>query len=197
MRKSAILALALLASTAANAAHKREGAKPPSAAPAAAASRSAAKPAQQLSLTIYNNDLVMVQDIRTLDLPAGRSRIAFPDVSAAIRPETVSLTSRGLSVVEQNFDYDLLTPAKMMEKQVGPRRPDRAHESATGRADHRDRNRAFGQFRCRLAHRQEDRGAARRRPAHARRVRLHPGEFARLADACRSPSMPRRRARVR
>ncbi len=119
MRKSAILALALLASTAANAAHKRAGAKPPSAPPAAAASRSASTPAQQLSLTIYNNDLVMVQDIRTLDLPAGRSRIAFPDVSAAIRPETVSLTSKGLSVVEQNFDYDLLTPAKMMEKQVG------------------------------------------------------------------------------
>jgi hypothetical protein len=116
MRTSIILALALLASNSANAAHKREAVKPP---PAAAASRSAAKPAQQLSLTIYNNDLVMVQDIRTLDLPAGRSRIAFPDVSAAIRPETVSLTSKGLSVVEQNFDYDLLTPAKMMEKQVG------------------------------------------------------------------------------
>src|SRR6185312_11277697 len=75
--------------------------------------------ASDLSLTIYNNDLVLVQDIRTVDVPKGRSRIEFPDVSAAIRPETVSLTSKGLSVVEQNFDYDLLTPAKMMEKQVG------------------------------------------------------------------------------
>ena len=74
---------------------------------------------QQLSLTIYNNNLVMIQDIRAVDLPAGRSRIQFPGVSAAIRPETVSLTANGVSVVEQNFDYDLLTPAKMMEKQVG------------------------------------------------------------------------------
>ncbi|HWA88918.1 MAG TPA: DUF4139 domain-containing protein [Rhizomicrobium sp.] len=87
--------------------------------PAPVAQARTEAPQPQLSLTVYNNDLVMVQDIRTLDLPAGRSRIEFPGVSAAIRPETVSLTAKGLSVVEQNFDYDLLTPAKMMEKQVG------------------------------------------------------------------------------
>lgn len=74
---------------------------------------------QQLSLTIYNNDLALVQDIRHLDVAAGRSRLEFKDVSASIKPETVSLSGKGLSVVEQNFDYDLLTPAKMMEKAVG------------------------------------------------------------------------------
>lgn len=56
---------------------------------------------------------------RHLDVPVGRSRIEFKDVSAAIRPETVTLVGKGLSIVEQNFDYDLLTPAKMMEKMVG------------------------------------------------------------------------------
>jgi hypothetical protein len=117
MRNSAILALALLAATASNAANKHP-AKTHSA-PAPATNPAAPSPASQLSLTIYNDNLVMVQDIRTLDLPAGRSRIALPGVSAMIRPETVSLTAKGLSVVEQNFDYDLLTPAKMMEKQVG------------------------------------------------------------------------------
>lgn len=74
---------------------------------------------RQLSVTIYNDNLALVQDIRAVDLPAGRARLELRDVSAAIRPETVSLTGQGLEVVEQNFDYDLLTPAKMMEKAVG------------------------------------------------------------------------------
>jgi hypothetical protein len=73
----------------------------------------------QVSVTVYNRNLALVQDVRRLDVPAGRTRLEFKDVSAAIKPETVSLTGKGLSVVEQNFDYDLLTPAKMMEKAVG------------------------------------------------------------------------------
>jgi hypothetical protein len=72
-----------------------------------------------LSLTVYNSSLALVQDTRRLDVPAGRTRLEFKDVSAAIRPETVTLSGKGLSIVEQNFDYDLLTPAKMMEKMVG------------------------------------------------------------------------------
>ncbi len=72
-----------------------------------------------LSLTVYNSSLALVQDTRHLDVPAGRTRLEFKDVSAAIRPETVTLSGKGLSIVEQNFDYDLLTPAKMMEKMVG------------------------------------------------------------------------------
>src|SRR5690606_18721893 len=45
--------------------------------------------------------------------------IEFPDVSARIRPETVTLSGPGLSIVEQNFDFDLLTPDKLMDKAVG------------------------------------------------------------------------------
>jgi hypothetical protein len=82
-----------------------------------AAPARAAEP--DLSLTVYNNDLALVQDQRTLDVGKGRQRLEFKDVSAAIRPETVTLAAPGLQVVEQNFDYDLLTPAKMMEKAVG------------------------------------------------------------------------------
>lgn len=72
-----------------------------------------------LSVTIYSNDLALVQDVRRLDLPAGRSRQAFADVSAAIRSETVGLTAPDASVVEQNFDYDLLSPTSLMQKAVG------------------------------------------------------------------------------
>lgn len=74
---------------------------------------------QRLTLTIYNSDLALVEDVRSLDLAAGRSRLEFKDVSAMIRPETVTLNASGVGIVEQNFDFDLLTPEKMMEKAVG------------------------------------------------------------------------------
>jgi hypothetical protein len=72
-----------------------------------------------VAVTIYNNDLALVQDVRQVSLPIGTSRQEFPDVSAAIRPETVTLTGDGFGIVEQNFDYDLLSPAALMQKAVG------------------------------------------------------------------------------
>ncbi len=72
-----------------------------------------------LSVTIYNANLALVDDVRRLDVGAGRQRLELKDVSSAIRPETVTLTGPGLAIVEQNFDFDLLTPQKMMEKAVG------------------------------------------------------------------------------
>ena len=74
---------------------------------------------ERLALTIYNNNIALVEDVRTLNIQAGRVRQEFAGVSAAIRPETVTLSGQGLSVVEQNFDYDLLTPRKLMEGAVG------------------------------------------------------------------------------
>jgi hypothetical protein len=72
-----------------------------------------------LSVTIYAGDLALVQDRRDIEVKSGRQRLEFQDVSAQIRPETVSLTASDISIVEQNFDFDLLTPAKLMEKAVG------------------------------------------------------------------------------
>ncbi|MEN2746758.1 DUF4139 domain-containing protein [Sphingomonas sp. T9W2] len=72
-----------------------------------------------VQVTIYNSGVSLVQDARTLTLPHGRSRQEFSDVSAQIRPETVTLGGPGVSIVEQNFDYDLLSPDKLMEKAVG------------------------------------------------------------------------------
>jgi hypothetical protein len=80
--------------------------------PAIAADRS-------LSVTIYTDDLALVQDRRDIDVKGGRQRLEFENVSAQIRPETVSLTADDIGIVEQNFDFDLLTPSKMMEKAVG------------------------------------------------------------------------------
>jgi hypothetical protein len=79
----------------------------------------AAASARELAVTIYSSDIALVQDHRTIDLTGGRQRLEFQDVSAQIRPETVSLAANDLTIVEQNFDFDLLTPAKLMEKAVG------------------------------------------------------------------------------
>jgi hypothetical protein len=72
-----------------------------------------------VAVTIYNNNQALVQDVRNVTLPNGRSRQEFPDVSAQIRPETVTLSGEGFGIVEQNFDYDLLSPAALMQKAVG------------------------------------------------------------------------------
>ncbi len=80
---------------------------------------SARAQSREVSVTIYNSDLALVEDARPLDLKAGRQKLEFKDVSAQIRPETVSLSAPGVTILEQNFDYDLLTPSKLMEKAVG------------------------------------------------------------------------------
>ncbi|HEV8388245.1 MAG TPA: DUF4139 domain-containing protein [Dongiaceae bacterium] len=74
-----------------------------------------------VAVTIYNNDLALVRDSRTVTLAEGENDLAFIEVSAGIRPETALLTGRGtpLDIVEQNFDFDLLTPQKLLEKSVG------------------------------------------------------------------------------
>jgi hypothetical protein len=75
-----------------------------------------------LAVTVYNGDLALVKDTRELDLPGGESVLELRDVSAQIRPETALLrvaNGKPIRLLEQNFDFDLLTPAKLLEKYVG------------------------------------------------------------------------------
>jgi hypothetical protein len=72
-----------------------------------------------VSVTIYNQNLALVQDTRQIEIPNGRSRQEFPNVSGQISPETVTLSANDVAIVEQNFDFDLLSPSKLMEKAVG------------------------------------------------------------------------------
>jgi hypothetical protein len=72
-----------------------------------------------VSVTVYNQNLALVQDTRQINLPAGRSRQEFANVSGQISPETVTLSGSDIAVIEQNFDFDLLSPSKLMEKAVG------------------------------------------------------------------------------
>ena len=72
----------------------------------------------RVAVTIYNSDLALVKDARTLALPAGDSKLAWREVSAHMRPET-ALLSGDARVIEQNFDFDLLTPATLLDKYLG------------------------------------------------------------------------------
>jgi len=72
-----------------------------------------------LGITIYNDNLALVRDSRSVMVPKGRSTLAIVDVSAQIQAETALLEGNGFEVLEQNFDFDLLTPQKLLEKAVG------------------------------------------------------------------------------
>jgi len=78
---------------------------------------------QSVAVTIYNEDLALIKDVRRIALDSGANRLALREVSAQMRPETALLRSLShagaLRLIEQNFDFDLLTPAKLLEKYVG------------------------------------------------------------------------------
>lgn len=78
---------------------------------------------QSVAVTIYNGDLALIKDQRKLKINNGIIDLALRDVSAQIRPETALLRSishaGSFSTLEQNFDFDLLTPQKLLEKYVG------------------------------------------------------------------------------
>ncbi|MCW5199767.1 DUF4139 domain-containing protein [Desulfobulbus sp. F1] len=72
-----------------------------------------------VAVTIYNQDLALVRDSRSISLAPGQQTLAFREVSAKIRPETALLAAPSLKVLEQNFEYDLLTPESLLNKYVG------------------------------------------------------------------------------
>jgi len=78
---------------------------------------------KSVAVTIYNEDLALVKDVRSVELDTGMNRLAVRDVSAKMRPETAMLRALsqpdGMRVVEQNFDFDLLTPENLLQKYVG------------------------------------------------------------------------------
>lgn len=74
------------------------------------------------AVTVYNGDLALVKEVRKVDLNSGLNRLSLREVSAQMRPETALLkatTGKPLELIEQNFDFDLLTPTKLLDKYVG------------------------------------------------------------------------------
>ncbi len=77
---------------------------------------------QEISLTVYNSDIALVKDRRELNLSRGLSTVSFQDVAARIDPTSVHFTSltapEQLSILEQNFEYDLVNAQKVFSKYV-------------------------------------------------------------------------------
>ncbi len=76
---------------------------------------------RDLSLTVYNNNLAVVRDVRALSVTRGEDWLRFTDVPARIDPTTVHLkpiTGGEIEVLEQNFVYDLVNPEKVMDRYI-------------------------------------------------------------------------------
>jgi hypothetical protein len=76
-----------------------------------------------LNVTVYNSQIALVRDVRTIDLPRGTFDLSFMDIAATVNPATVHFRSLSepsrVSVLEQNYEYDLLEPEKLLHKYVG------------------------------------------------------------------------------
>jgi hypothetical protein len=77
----------------------------------------------ELAVTVYNSDIALVRDVRNLQLPRGTFDLRFMDIAATVNPATVHFRSvtepSRVSVLEQNYEYDLLEPDKLLRKYVG------------------------------------------------------------------------------
>ena len=118
---SAVLAALLLLPFAGRQIEARAAANKP--ANSADTSSTTEKDQSDLSVTVYNSNLALVRDVRQIRLQSGTFPLRFEDVAASIIPQTVhfrSLTDPAkLNVVEQNYEYDLLDPQKLLQKYVG------------------------------------------------------------------------------
>lgn len=78
---------------------------------------------EDVGLTVYNGGLALVRDARRIQLPPGTVHLRFEDIAATVNPATVHLRSTSqpgrLPVLEQNYEYDLLDPQKLLSKYVG------------------------------------------------------------------------------
>lgn len=78
---------------------------------------------KEVGITIYNDNLALVKEARKIKLERDFNRLAWREVSAQMRPETAQLRNlthpAGFRLLEQNFDFDLLTPEKLLEKYLG------------------------------------------------------------------------------
>ncbi len=72
-----------------------------------------------LEISIYNNNLALVKDSRNIRMEQGLNQVAFEGVATGIKPESVIIVGSKINVLEQNYDYDLITPQNIVDKSVG------------------------------------------------------------------------------
>jgi hypothetical protein len=116
-------ALILVAGSLFPLAHTRVAPAAPAQAQAAPAGTTTLDDQVDLGVTVYNSELAFVRDTRDIQLARGTSDLRFMDIAATVNPATVhfrSLTDPSrVNVLEQNYEYDLLDPDKLLHKYVG------------------------------------------------------------------------------
>ncbi len=78
---------------------------------------------KELAVTVYNSNVALVRDVRRLRLPEGQFDLRYMDIAAQVNPATVHIVSltapKDLDVLEQDYEYDLLSPQKLLQKYIG------------------------------------------------------------------------------
>ena len=78
---------------------------------------------KELAVTVYNSNVALVRDVRRVRLPDGTIDLRYMDIAAQVNPATVHIVSltapKELNVLEQDYEYDLLSPQKLLQKYVG------------------------------------------------------------------------------
>lgn len=98
---------------------------------------STAQERRQVSLTVYNDDLSLIRERRTVPVGKGPFHLRFEDVTSGIDPTTVHLTPQdagSLTLLEQNYEFDLISQATLLEKYVGRRVGYRNEDGSIGDA---------------------------------------------------------------
>ena len=77
---------------------------------------------KDIAITVYNNNLALVKDVRKMDIAKGKTEVEFKDVAASIDPTSVhfkSLTDPdAVAILEQNYEYDLVSSEKILQKYI-------------------------------------------------------------------------------
>ena len=81
--------------------------------------RSGSEDRKSVEVTVYNDNLGLIREVRRVTLPQGEGELRFMDVASSIQPSTVHVSSPGLAVLEQNYEYDLMNEDKLLDKYVG------------------------------------------------------------------------------
>lgn len=70
----------------------------------------------EVHVTVYNQDLALIREVRELDFPGGIGEVRFIDVAARIIPTSVHFKSDGAELLEQNYEFDLVDAEKLAQK---------------------------------------------------------------------------------
>ena len=78
---------------------------------------------KEMAVTVYNNGLGLIKDVREVELEQGTAKLEFRDVASSIQPTTVSVKSLdkadSFKILEQNYEYDLISQEKILDKYEG------------------------------------------------------------------------------